>query len=183
MKAMHRLIVTSATYRQSSLARRDLAEKDPRNLLLARQERLRVEGEIVRDALAPQRFRASLIAALGALALVLSTLGIYGVVAYAVSRQTREIGVRMALGEEQSAVRRRVLLSALRMAGLGIGLGVVLALASSKWLSAFVVGVQPRDPMTLGAVALLLVSVTALAAYIPARRASRIDPLVALRAD
>ncbi|HUQ82191.1 MAG TPA: ABC transporter permease, partial [Gemmatimonadaceae bacterium] len=137
----------------------------------------------VRDALAPQRFRASLIAGLGILALVLSTLGIYGVVAYAVSRQTREIGVRMALGEDQSSVRRRVLFSALRMAVVGVALGAVLAMFASTWLSAFVVGVRARDPLTLGAAALLIAAVTAVAAYIPARRASRIDPLVALRAD
>ena len=139
--------------------------------------------ERVRGALAPQRFRASLIAGLGILALVLSTLGIYGVVAYAVSRQTREIGVRMALGEDQSSVRRRVLLSALRMAMVGIVIGAVLAMFTSRWLTAFLVGVRARDPLTLGAAALAIAAVTAVAAYVPARRASRIDPLVALRSD
>ena len=89
----------------------------------------------------------------------------------------------MALGEDQGRVRRRVLLSALRMAGIGIGLGAVLALGTSRWLSAFLVGVRPRDPVMLAAVALLIAVVTAVAAYVPARRASRIDPLVALRSD
>src|SRR5215218_3623061 len=91
--------------------------------------------------------------------------------------------VGMALGEDQGRVRRRVLLSALRMAGIGIGLGAVLALGTSRWLSAFLVGVRPRDPVMLAAVALLIAVVTAVAAYVPARRASRIDPLVALRSD
>ena len=135
------------------------------------------------DLLAPQRFRASLIGGLGVLALLLSTLGIYGVVAYAVGRQTREIGVRMALGEEPQRVRRRVVASALRMAGAGVAVGIVLALGASRWLAAFLVGVDARDPRMLVAAAAVLTIVATLAAYIPARRASRIDPLTALRAD
>ena len=137
----------------------------------------------VRDALAPQRFRAALTGSLGFLALALSTLGIYAVVAYAVGRQTREIGVRMALGEDSSQVRRRVVSSALKMAGGGTVFGLLLALGSSRWLSTFVVGVNPRDPVMLAGAAIVLTVVAAVAAYVPARRASRIDPLVALRSD
>jgi predicted lysophospholipase L1 biosynthesis ABC-type transport system permease subunit len=137
----------------------------------------------VRDALAPQRFRAALTGSLGLLALALSTLGIFAVVSYGVGRQTREIGVRMALGEDSGQVRRRVVSSALKMASGGVVLGLVLALVTSRWLSTFVVGVNPRDPVMLGSAAIVLAFVAALAAYIPARRASRIDPLVALRSD
>jgi len=139
--------------------------------------------ERVRDAVAPQRFRAALIGGLGVLALLLSTLGVYGVVAYAVNRQTREIGIRMALGEDRGAVRRRVVLDALRIAGLGAAGGVLLALAASQWLSAFIVGVRPRDPVMLVLASGILLGVAALASYFPARRASRIDPLTALRSD
>ena len=137
----------------------------------------------VREALAPQRFRAALTGGLGMLALALSTLGIYAVVAYGVGRQTREIGVRMALGEDAGQVRRRVVTSALRMASGGVVVGSLLALFTSRWLSTFVVGVDPRDPLMLGGAALTLGVVAMLAAYIPARRASRIDPLAALRSD
>ncbi|MEP7344617.1 MAG: ADOP family duplicated permease [Gemmatimonadaceae bacterium] len=139
--------------------------------------------ERVREAVAPQRFRAALIGGLALLALLLSTLGVYGVVAYAVSRQTRDIGIRMALGEDRGAVRRRVVLDALRIAGFGAAAGVLLALAVSQWLSAFIVGVRPRDPLMLGAACVILLGVATLAAYFPARRASRIDPLSALRGD
>ena len=137
----------------------------------------------VRQALAPQRFRAALTGSLGLLALALSTLGIYAVVAYAVGRQTREIGVRMALGEDSGQVQRRVVSSALKMASGGVVVGLILALVTSRWLSTFIVGVNPRDPVMLGGAALVLATVAAIAAYIPARRASRIDPLVALRSD
>lgn len=137
----------------------------------------------VREALAPQRFRAALTGSLGVLALALSTLGIYAVVAYGVGRQTREIGVRMALGEDAGQVRRRVVTSALRMASGGVVTGLLLAIATSRWLSTFVVGVDPRDPLMLGGAAVVLAAVAVIAAYVPARRASRIDPLVALRSD
>jgi ABC-type antimicrobial peptide transport system permease subunit len=139
--------------------------------------------ERLSDLLAPERFLASLIGGLGVVALLLSTLGIYGVVAYAVGRQTREIGVRMALGEEPHRVRRRVVLSAFWMAAAGAAAGVALALGASRWLAAFLVGVDPRDPRMLVAAAALLTVVALLAAYVPAHRASQIDPLVALRSD
>jgi predicted permease len=139
--------------------------------------------ERIRDALAPQRFRAVLTGGLGVLAVALATLGIYAVVAYTVGRQTREIGVRMALGEDAGQVRRRVVSSALKMASGGVAIGVVLALATSRWLASFVVGVNPRDPAMLGGAAIVLAGVAVIAAAVPARRASRVDPLVALRSD
>jgi putative ABC transport system permease protein len=139
--------------------------------------------ERMADAVAPQRFRAALVAGLGTLAVVLSMLGVYGVVAYAVSRRTREIGIRMALGEARGKIRRRVVGSALRIAAAGAAVGVVLATAVSRWLSSFLVGVSPRDPLTLVAATAVLLGVATAAAYIPARRASRVDPVVALRSD
>jgi putative ABC transport system permease protein len=137
----------------------------------------------LRDATAPQRFRSALVGALGALALVLSVVGIYGVVAYTVSQRTREIGIRLALGEAQRAIRVRIVGQALVPAALGVGAGVAAAIVTARWLDSFVLGVPPRDAATLGVVSALFLGVTVLAAYVPARRASRIDPTVALRVE
>jgi ABC-type lipoprotein release transport system permease subunit len=100
-----------------------------------------------------------------------------------VSRRTREIGIRLALGEAQGAIRRRVVGQALAPAVVGVGAGVIAALLAARWLESFVLGVAPRDAVTLGAVSALFLGVAVLAAYAPARRASRIDPTVALRAE
>jgi predicted permease len=137
----------------------------------------------LRDVTAPQRFRGVLVGTLGALALLLSVVGIYGVVAYTVSRRTREIGIRLALGEAQRAVRRRVVAQALTPAVIGVCAGAIAAMFAARWLESFVLGVPPRDAATLGVVAALFLTVAASAAYGPARRASRIDPTVALRAE
>ena len=102
------------------------------------------------NSLGAQRFRAALMATLGALALALAVIGIYGVVAYSVSRRTREIGIRMALGEASGAVRRRVVIDAFRSASWGLGIGVGLALLSGKWLTSFLVDVSPHDGAMLG---------------------------------
>jgi putative ABC transport system permease protein len=139
--------------------------------------------ERLRDASAPQRFRSALVGTLGALALLLSIVGIYGVVAYTVSRRTREIGIRLALGEAQRAIRIRVVTQALTPAVLGVAAGVTATIYAARWLESFVLGVGPRDAATLAAVSTLFLTVTALAAYVPARRASRIDPTSALRAE
>ena len=122
-------------------------------------------------------------ATLGALALVLAVIGIYSVVAYSVSRRTREIGIRMALGEASGEVRRRVVIDALRGASAGLTIGAMLALASGKWLTVFLVDVSPYDGGLLAFSVGLLAAVIAAAAYGPARRAARVDPVAALRAD
>jgi len=134
--------------------------------------------------MAPERFRAILVGTLAILAFLLSLLGIYGLVAWVAGRRTREIGIRMALGEAASRVQLRVLSHAMRLGALGATLGAGLAFASARYLQTFVAGdVRPRDPLVmLGTMALFLV-VTAAAAWIPARRASKVDPLLAIRAD
>lgn len=137
----------------------------------------------LREAATPQRFRGALVGSLGAIALVLSMVGIYGVVAYSVSQRTREIGIRLALGEAQRAVRLRMVAQALAPAALGVVAGSALAGMAARWLERFVLGVPPRDMATLGAVAALFLIVATVAAYAPARRASRIDPTMALRAE
>jgi hypothetical protein len=134
-------------------------------------------------SLGVQRFRAALMATLGALALALAVIGIYGVVAYSVSRRTREIGIRMALGEASHSVRRRVVLDAFRSASWGLAIGVGLALLSGKWLTSFLVDVSPHDGGMLAVAFGLLAAVVVAAAYGPARRAARVDPVTALRAD
>ena len=137
----------------------------------------------VERSLGAQRFRAALMATLGALALVLAVIGIYSVVAYSVSRRTREIGIRMALGEAAHEVRRRVVMDAFRTAGAGIVVGSGAALGCGKWLTVFLVGVSPYDGTMLATAAGLLGAVVLAAAYGPARRAARVDPVTALRAD
>jgi predicted permease len=139
--------------------------------------------ERVRRSMAPQRFRGLLLGTLGAIALVLSVIGIYGAGAYAVARRTREMGIRLALGEAERALRRRVVGGALAPVALGTAAGLAAALAAARWLERFALGVGARDATTLGAVAALFLAVTAIAAYVPARRASRVDPTTALRAD
>ena len=139
--------------------------------------------ERIASSLGAERFRAVLMATLGALALALAIVGIYGVVAYSVSRRTREIGIRMALGEASHEVRLRVVTDALRVASAGLVLGFGLALLGGKWLSSFLVGVSPNDGRLLAATVALLVVVVAATAYGPARRAAKVDPMTALRGD
>jgi predicted permease len=134
-------------------------------------------------ATAPQRFRGALLGVLGALAFALSVIGIYSVVAYAVSLRTREIGIRLALGEARTRLRRRVVREALVPGSLGTVAGIAAALVAGRWLESFLLGVGARDPATFAAVASLFLLVTALAAYAPARRASNLDPTIALRTE
>jgi putative ABC transport system permease protein len=113
--------------------------------------------------------------------LVLVALGVFSVTAYAVSRQTHDIGIRMALGAGQADVLRLVMRTALRLVGSGVVVGVGASLAATRVLANQLFGVTPYDPATLSAVALLVLGVGLLACYLPARRASRVDPKVALR--
>jgi putative ABC transport system permease protein len=132
---------------------------------------------------APARFHATLTGALGALALLLAMLGIYGSMAYAVRRQVRDIGIRLALGAAPTVVRRAVLARALAVAGAGVGIGLAAALATSHLLATFFFGVGARDMAVFVAAPVLLLLVAIAAAYGPARWASRIDPIRAIRTD
>ena len=116
-----------------------------------------------------------------ALALALATMGIYGVLAYNVAQRTREIGIRLALGADGNAVLRLVVGQGIRLAALGILLGLIGALALTRLMSGMIYGVSSTDPATFFAVATLLGLVAVAACYIPARRAMRVDPMVALR--
>jgi putative ABC transport system permease protein len=130
-----------------------------------------------------RRFTMTLVATFAGLALVLAVIGAYGVTSYLVSQRSKEIGVRIALGAQASSVTRLVVLDGMRVAGAGIAAGTAGALVTTRLASALLYGVSPRDPLTLGAVVLLLLAVTVLANYLPARRASRVDPLLALRQE
>ncbi len=116
-----------------------------------------------------------------AVALALGVVGIYGVISYVVSQRTREIGVRMVLGADSRDVRRMVLRQGVILTGIGVAVGLVAAVGLTRLISSWLFGVEAMDPLTFGAVAALLTSVALVASYLPARRASRTDPLEALR--
>ena len=128
-----------------------------------------------------ERLMAALAAAFGLLALALACIGLYGLLAYTVARRTKEIGIRMALGARRLRVVALVLNGAARLVGIGIVLGVPAAWAASRWVESMLFGLKPGDPMTLAGAAVLLVAVAQVAACLPAWRASRVDPLAALR--
>jgi predicted permease len=132
-------------------------------------------------ALATQRMNADMSSGLALLGLLLSAFGIFSVMSYLVSQRTREIGIRMALGAEVRDVRRWVLIETVRRVALGLALGVAGAWAQARFLTSLLVGVEARDPWMFGAVPALLAACALLAAWIPARRATRVEPIQALR--
>ncbi len=135
----------------------------------------------IADSLAARRFAMTLLTIFAALALLLSSIGIYGVISYLVGQRTHEIGVRIALGAQRADVLRLVLGEGVKMAALGVAIGFVAALALTRLMSQMVFGVSTTDPITFVGVAAVLVVVALFACYIPARRAMRVDPIVALR--
>jgi putative ABC transport system permease protein len=143
--------------------------------------RIRTMEQVRTISVAPQWFNLLLFGLFAVLALVLAAIGIYGVMAYSVTQRTREIGVRVALGAQHGDVLRLVLQQGARLAALGVFLGLAGAQVVARLMANLLYGVQPTDPITFAAVALLLAVVALLACYIPARRAMRLDPLIALR--
>jgi putative ABC transport system permease protein len=130
---------------------------------------------------AGQRFNAALLSAFAIFALLLAALGIYGVTAYAVSQRTHEIGVRMALGAAPQNVLRMILARGLALALVGVVIGLSTSFVLTRFLRSLLYGVRPTDPLTFLVVALTLLGVAFLASWIPARRAMKVDPMVALR--
>jgi ABC-type antimicrobial peptide transport system permease subunit len=139
--------------------------------------------EVIDESLAARRFTRLLLGTFAVLALLLAGIGIYGVVSYSVTQSTHDIGVRMALGASRRAVLGATLKGAMNMAGLGIVIGTAMAFAATRVMKELLFGVSATDPVTFGFVALLLGSVTLLASYVPARRATKVDPIVALRCE
>jgi predicted permease len=137
--------------------------------------------QLISNSVAQQRLNLSLLVAFATLALVLAAVGVYGVMAYVVTQRTHEFGIRMALGASPADVLRQVFLEAGRLAVLGLALGLIAAVTLTRLMSSLLFEVNPNDPITLGVAATVLALVALAACYSPARRAVRVDPLVALR--
>jgi putative ABC transport system permease protein len=136
---------------------------------------------LVADSVSQRLFMVRLLALFAGLAVLLAAVGIYGVIAHSVSQRTHEIGIRMALGAKREGVLRLVLRQALLLAATGVALGIGGALMLTRFLSSLLFGVSSKDPLTFVAVSLLLAGVATSASFIPAWRAARVDPMVALR--
>jgi ABC-type antimicrobial peptide transport system permease subunit len=150
------------------------------NLPLIRDQRLR---DLANLGLLPQRLAASVAGSLGLVALLLAAIGLYGVMAYAVAARTREIGVRMALGADRTAIMTATVRQALKLTTVGAIAGLAIALLVTRLLSSFLFGISPLDPLAFGATFVLLLGVAVAASLAPARRAADVDPLVALRTE
>ncbi len=138
---------------------------------------------IVDDAMAQPRFSMLLVGGFGALAMVLACVGLYGAVSYSVTSRTQEIGVRLALGAPRRRVFALVLSQCVRITSLGIAIGIAMALVVLKAMTGFLYGIEATDPATFASLSVLLLAVAMLACYVPARRAARVDPNVAMRAE
>jgi ABC-type antimicrobial peptide transport system permease subunit len=168
---------------------------DPKTVLAAMQREMRnldptlplygmkTLKDHMKIPLFPARMAAGALGSFGVLALVLAAVGIYGVMSYVVAGRTREIGLRMALGAQSSNVRRLILRQGMTLALIGSVIGIAIAFASTRMLKSVLYGVDAMDPMTFISVTALLGTVALLACLLPAHRATRVDPMVALRAE
>jgi ABC-type antimicrobial peptide transport system permease subunit len=138
---------------------------------------------LIADSVSPRRFSCVLVAIFAALALLLSAIGIYGVMSYTVSQRTQEIGLRMALGAQVVNVRGMILGQALKLTLVGVALGLAGAFAAGRFLASLVFGVSTHDTLIFFGAAMLLVAVALVASWTPAQRAMRVDPIIALRHD
>jgi putative ABC transport system permease protein len=138
---------------------------------------------LVSRSIAPQRFNLSLLSLFAGLGLLLAAVGIYGVMAYSVSQRTHEIGLRMALGAQRSDVVRLVVRQGMALALVGVVTGLIASLALTRLMKNLLFGVSATDIPTFIAIALLLLMVALLACYVPARRATKVDPMIALRCE
>jgi len=142
---------------------------------------IRTMTQVISSSFAAPEFNMTMLGILAGLALFLSAIGVYGVLAYVVTQQTHEIGVRMALGAKPRDIRRLVVGRGARLTGIGAGFGLAVALCLTHLMKSLLYGVSSMDPLTFVSVVILLIVVGLLASYVPARRATRVDPMVALR--
>jgi putative ABC transport system permease protein len=135
------------------------------------------------DTLAPDRLNLLLLGSFAALALLLALIGLYGVISYTVTQRQSELGLRLALGAQRRDILRLVIGQGMKLALLGVALGTIAALFATRLMTSLLFNVSASDPLTYGAIAALLVLVTLLACWIPARRATKVDPMIALRCE
>ncbi len=144
---------------------------------------VRTVADIYNRNLARTSFTLVMLGIAGSMALLLGVVGIYGVISYSISQRTREIGIRMALGAQQQAVRGMFLQQGLWLVAIGIVAGLAAAVPLARFMSTLLFGISPLDPATYGVVSLVLIAAALLATYLPTRRATRVEPSVALRAE
>jgi predicted permease len=137
--------------------------------------------QVVDRAVSPKRFVTVLLGGFSVLALVLASLGIYGVISYSVSQRTNEIGIRIALGAQTSSVLKLIVGQGAKLAVLGVGIGLIASFVATNLMASLLFGVKATDPLTFLGIAALLTGVALFACYIPARRAAKVDPMIALR--
>ena len=137
--------------------------------------------DLIAESLASRRFSMILLAVFASLALTLASIGIYGVISYVVGQRTQEIGIRMALGADRMEIVRLILRTGGKLVMLGVATGLIAALAFTRVMSRLLYGVTATDPLTLTGVSIVVACVALLACYVPARRAAKVDPMVALR--
>jgi putative ABC transport system permease protein len=170
---------TAAPETAAGSLRQALAHLDPEQAA----GEIRTFDQYIARSIATPRFTAILIGGFAGLALLLAGFGLYGVMAYSVAQRSREIGIRMALGAQAADVRSLVVGQAVRLGGAGLVLGLAGGLALTRVLDSLLFGVTSADPLTFTAVCAMLMTVLLVAAYLPARRATRVDPMIALRSD
>src|SRR4029077_14153008 len=163
----------------TSAMRKELAAIDPAIPLNS----VRVFDEYLARSLARPRFNALLLSIFAGSALVLTAIGIYGVMAYSVAQRTNEIGIRMALGAAQSSIFKLVVGQAMTLVAISVAIGLAGAFAATRLLNNLLFGISAWDPITFSAIVMLISLVAFLASWIPARRASRVDPIIALRTE
>lgn len=170
---------TAPTATISSLARTVITNADPELPV----DKIQTLGDVLKESVAEPRFRTVLLGAFALMAVILAAVGVYGLISYSVTQRTREIGIRMALGAQARQVMLPVLREGLTLALAGIAIGLAGSVAISRVLKGFLFGIDATDPLTYCLVALLLLAVALTASYIPSRRALRVDPITALRAE
>jgi putative ABC transport system permease protein len=174
------VVRTQASFDSEMPAIRHALEKVNAQLVVYETQTM---DKIISDSLAARRFSMILLGIFAALALVLSCVGIYGVVSYLAGQRTHEIGIRMALGAQRNDVLRLILGHGAAMSLIGVAVGIAASLALTPLMAKLLFGVSAHDPLTYASVPCLLIAVALAASYIPARRAMRVDPIIALRYD